>query len=65
MENQRILHEAAMAMAKRLVERISALLRPEEHKDAFEEFYIVCKAGIEAYLVECERQRWRMRPLDG
>ena len=64
MENQRILHDAAMAMAKRLLDKVHTLLRPEEHKDAFDEFYSVCKAGIEVYLMETERQRRRMRPLE-
>ena len=55
--NQRILDDAAKAMAKRLLG-----LRPEEQ--TFKEFYKICKVGIEVFLLECERQRHGMRPLD-
>jgi len=42
-------HDAAVAMAKSILEIIGDCLREEEHRDAFEEFYRVCREGIETY----------------
>ena len=41
-----------MAMARSLLGIIGNCLREEEHRDAFEEFYRVCREGIESYTVE-------------
>lgn len=41
-----------MAMARALLGIIGNCLREEEHRDAFEEFYRVCREGIESYTVE-------------
>ena len=45
-------HDTAMAMARALLGIIGNCLREEEHRDAFEEFYRVCREGIESYTVE-------------
>ena len=45
-------HDTAMAMARELLEIIENCLREEEHRDAFEEFYRVCREGIESYIAQ-------------
>ena len=45
-------HDTAMAMARALLEIIENCLREEEHRDAFEEFYRVCRVGIESYIAQ-------------
>lgn len=42
-------HDAAIAIARTILEIVSPCLRPEEHRDAFEEFYHAVMAGLEAY----------------
>ena len=42
-------HDAAIAIARTVLEIVSPCLRPEEHRDAFEEFYRAVSAGLEAY----------------
>lgn len=42
-------HDAAIAIARMILEIISPCLRPEERRDAFEEFYGAVSAGLEAY----------------
>lgn len=58
----RLEHDCAVIMARELVEIVSNLIRPEERKDAFDEFYSVCKAGIEAFAIESKRQAQRLKP---
>lgn len=55
-------HDAAVAMAVALVEIIAPCLREEEHRDAFEEFYRVCHAGIEAYVAQTDRKGRQLLP---
>jgi hypothetical protein len=62
--NQRLQHDAATAMAKALLDLVVPCLREEEHQDAFEEFYAVCKAGIEAFCIQQDRMQRRLRPMD-
>ncbi len=47
--NQRLQHDAAQAMAVALLDIVENCIRPEERLDALQEFYAVCKAGIEAF----------------
>jgi hypothetical protein len=56
----RLIHDAAFATAKALLEMIAPLLREEERRDAFEALYEAVKAGIEAYAVQSHRQRQRL-----
>jgi hypothetical protein len=43
-------HNAALAMAIALLVSTGHRLRPYEHGEAFQEFYRVCRDGIETYL---------------
>jgi hypothetical protein len=60
--NTRLQHDAAFAMARALLEIVQNCIRPEDHRDAFDEFYRVCKAGLEAYSVQQTRMEQRLRP---
>jgi len=60
--NKRLVHDAAVMMAKVLLERVGGCIREETHEDAFGEFYVICKAGIEAYCIQEDRLRERLKP---
>jgi hypothetical protein len=60
--NQRLHHDTAFAAAIRLVEVIENILRPEDRRECRSEFYLICKAALEAYDVQRERMEQRMRP---
>jgi hypothetical protein len=60
--NARLCHDAAFAMATALLEIVQNCIRPEEHKDAFNEFYRVALSGIEAYCIQAERMQQRLYP---
>ena len=58
--NQRLVHDIAYATALHLLRTVQGCLREEEHRDAFEEFYAIVKAGIEAYTIHDERRLERL-----
>lgn len=47
--DSRFEHEAAVGLARRLVQIISSCLRPEEQHEALREFYEVVRAGLEEF----------------
>ena len=51
---------AAFALALHILGMVKHLLREEEHKDAFDEFYRAARAAIEAYEQQTERERQRL-----
>lgn len=59
---EQIKHDLAFQMATELVRIIENCIRPEEHRDAHEEFYRVCKKGLEDLIVRQDRMARRMRP---
>jgi hypothetical protein len=60
--NQRLIHDAAMAMAQASLDIVVPCLLEMERSDAINEFYAVCKAGIEAYEIQRNRILMRMNP---
>jgi hypothetical protein len=48
-------HDTAVAMAYALLEVMDNCLMEMERRDAFEEFYQICRAGVEAYALH---QNW-------
>lgn len=62
--NERLKHDVALMMAQHCIELLGNLLREEDQQDARDEFYHVCKAGIECYLLQSDRLHHRLRPLD-
>jgi hypothetical protein len=61
--NERLVNDTVIAMAETLLDLISPSLREEEWRLAFDEFYVVCKAGIEAYCIQQDRLRERLNPM--
>ncbi len=59
--SQRLQHDTAFACATVLCERIEHLLRPEEIKDAHEEFYTAVKAALEKYEELRSREEARLK----
>jgi len=51
-----------MAMAKAILDVVASCLHPDCHRDAFDEFVAICKAGVESYDIQRERMQKRLRP---
>ena len=60
--NQRLLHDAAVAMSQALLDLMRPHLPYEERLKAIGEFYCVCKAGIESYAIMNDRMVTRLNP---
>ena len=60
--NHRVIHDSAFQMARELLGTVKDCLREEEHRDAFEEFYTICKNGLESYEVQADRMEKRLKP---
>ncbi len=60
--NNRLAHDAAFAMATRLLELVETCLREEEKRDAWDEFYAVCLAGVEAFSIQQSKMQQRINP---
>jgi hypothetical protein len=59
---ERLIHDAARAGAQALLDMVAPALLPDERKDFREEAYIVCKAMIEAYQIQVNREAPRLCP---
>jgi hypothetical protein len=62
MDNRSLLHDSAVVTAKALLEIIAPVLRDDEKRDVYEAFYSACKAGIEAYVIQRNREVQRLNP---
>lgn len=60
--NERLINQTAFLMAREILGTVQNCLRPEEHRDAFQEFYATCKRNLQAYQVQMERMEKRLRP---
>jgi len=60
--NQRLPHDTAMAMAQAILDVVASCVHPSMHRDAFDEFFAICKAGIEAFNIQQQRMQQRLRP---
>jgi hypothetical protein len=49
-------------MAAALLEIVENCIREDERNDAFAEFYRVAHAGLEAFCIQDERMRQRLKP---
>ena len=58
----RLQHDAAVAAATADVGVVASLLREEEKRDAFEEFYRITLAAIQAYAQQRNRELLRLQP---
>jgi hypothetical protein len=62
--NPRMIHDRAFVMTKEIVGKIAHNYREEELRDMFEEFFAVCKDGLQALCLEQERLDQRLRPTN-
>jgi hypothetical protein len=62
--NPRLQHDTAVAIANACLDVIATCVHPSCHQDAWEEFYQIAQAGIEAYCLHDDRMQRRLRPLD-
>lgn len=62
--NQRKIHDVSVAMAQALLDLMQPHLPYVERLKAIGDFYCVCKAGIEAYEIQLNRMRHRLKPLE-
>lgn len=62
MSNQRLQHDAAVAIATACLDVVASCIHPSCHKDAWDEFYMIAKSGIEAYEIQADRMQHRLRP---
>ncbi len=62
MENRRVQHDAAAAIAKACLDVVASCVHPSNYKDAWDEFYVIAKAGIEAYKIQVARMQQRLHP---
>ena len=60
--NHRLIHDWAFQMAREILGTVKDCLREEEHRDAFQEFYMICQRGLESYETQADRMEKRLRP---
>ena len=60
--NQRLIHDARRGDMHAILDLVGSSLREEERAEAMNEFYLVCRAGIEAYEIQSDRLLLRMSP---
>lgn len=61
--DQFLQHDAAVAMAKAIVEIFRPLLRQEEYRDAIDEVYAAVTAGLRAYDLRRAQIQKRLKPM--
>ncbi len=64
MKNPRPKHDVAVAIAQASLDVVASCVRPELHKDVWEEFYRIALAGVESFDVMRDRTRHRLRPTN-
>jgi hypothetical protein len=60
--NQRLCHDCSVAMSWHLLELLGNLIDECDKQAAWEEFYCICKGGLEAYEEMGQRQAQRLNP---
>lgn len=63
--NRRLVNETAFNMTRALLGMIAHNFREEAHRDIFEEFFNVCKAGLVAYRLHDKRMQRQLHPMGG
>ncbi len=62
--NHRLIHDHAHLMAQEILATVRNRLYDHEHRDAWEQFCMIAKAGLERYEAERARMLHRLRPLN-
>jgi hypothetical protein len=61
-ENTRLQRDAAAAIAQASLDVVESCVHPSCHRDAWDEFFRIALAGIEAYCIQQDRMRHRLQP---
>lgn len=62
--NQRVRHDVALMAGTHCVELVSNVLDREQQQQALQGFYEIILASLEAYDLQSDRMRQRLRPLE-
>ncbi|MHB1426818.1 MAG: hypothetical protein ACYC3I_26980 [Gemmataceae bacterium] len=62
MANQRLQHDAAVAIATVCLDVVFLCLPPALRRQAWESFYQTARWGIEAYEIQVDRMQQRLHP---
>jgi hypothetical protein len=57
-----LIHDRAVAIARATLDRVAQCIREGTHRDAFEGFHAVAKAGLEIYEPQADRMQERLAP---
>jgi hypothetical protein len=60
--SQTLTNEMAFLMARELLGIVQNCLRPEEQRDAFEEFVEVCRRGLNAHETHADKMQGQLNP---
>jgi hypothetical protein len=60
--NDRLIHDAAFDLSRKILEVFAPCLREEERRDAFAEIFDRVKAAIERFEVQSDRMARRLHP---
>jgi hypothetical protein len=52
-----LIHDAAVAMAHVILDRLKAHLPEEELEKALKDVYVACKVGVEGFCIQQDRAR--------
>lgn len=55
-------NETALLMARQLLAIVQNCLRPEEQRDALEEFFDVCRRGLNTHETHADTMHGRLNP---
>jgi len=55
-----MIHDAAFLLATELLATVKDCLHEQEHRDAFEDFFTICKRNLQAYEIQAERMPKRL-----
>jgi hypothetical protein len=62
MGHDRLTHDVAWTTAMHILEVVAPCLREEEQREAFAQFYVLVKAGLECFEIQAERADRRLKP---
>lgn len=61
---KRLIHDVAHPLAVSIVECLRPLIRDDEVRDAYEEIYTRATAALEAFVIEWNREKQRLNPVN-
>ncbi len=62
--NRRLVNQTAFLMARALLGQLKEMVKPEDHRMAFEFLFDTCKDGLTLYDEERQRIEHRLHPIN-